>query len=161
MCHSNFCLITRVILSQTFTYIFKNLVDLFWWHFRNALHFVFPRFPLTFKKMGVFFSAYIYIYSDHWVTIYSVWSLCAVLGWVSRSFAYISRLITRSFLSILLQVMPPRRLPGSPTVKEKGWSPSSPRFLLLCTPSFPPALTNPTLLPQPHLTPATPAILHL
>lgn len=52
--------------------------------------------------------------------------------------------------------MPPQRLPGSLTVKEKGWSPSSPRFLLLCTPSFPPSLS--CLFPSPNC--ANPTRLH-
>lgn len=52
--------------------------------------------------------------------------------------------------------MPPKRLPGSPTVKEKGWSPSSPRLrtpsLFWLSPAYfpsPCAKTPPALVPDP------------
>lgn len=54
-------------------------------------------------------------------------------------------------LSTVLQVMPPQRLPESPTVKEKGWSPSSPSFLLLLllSPPSPLQWSRPTPISDP------------
>lgn len=65
-----------------------------------------------------------------------------------------ARVVILPSVSILLQVMLPQRLPGSLTVKEKGWSPAFPACTLIPT-ALNPQPPRPPTLQHPH-TPLTP-----